>query len=572
MTKIILKSQDHKIKVQSVGKRGPQGIQDDPATNMVTSVNGRMGDVVLDYTDVGADGLGSAEQALQDANDYTEAKFFDPTNFPVQSVNGHTGVVALNKTDVGLQNVNNTSDSNKPVTTAQAAANVEDRKRENHTGTQVAATISDFVSVASSSAPVQSVAGKQGAVTLNKNDVGLTNVDNTSDANKPVSTAVATQLALKEDKANKGVPNGYASLGSDGKLIAGQLPELPIVDTYVVASQAAMLALTQADQGDVAIRTDLNKTFILSNNSPTVLSSWKELLTPTDAVSSVNGRVGAVVGLAEQSSLTAHTSNTSNPHSVTKSQVGLGAVDNTTDLNKPVSTATQTALDTKVDKVTTTNVLYGTDANGNQVPRAYDAGAGNATIVQRTGSGQVAVANATVNTSAVNKGQMDAADATKATLLNISQYQVPIRTTTGVGEPNTGFLATENATANSIAFRTTNGVMSVGTPTATTHATTKAYVDSAVSVNAYTVPFRNNAAAGQPNDFITVGQTSASGNSLARRTSDGKIFTEDATDPKHAVNKSQLDAKVTGVNTSKITVSATEPAGAVIGDLWVDIS
>lgn len=134
MTKIILKSQDHKIKVQSVGKRGPQGIQGDPATNMVTSVNGRMGDVVLDYTDVGADGLGSAEQALQDANDYTEAKFFDPTNFPVQSVNGHTGVVALNKTDVGLQNVNNTSDSNKPVSTAQAAANVEDRKRENHTG------------------------------------------------------------------------------------------------------------------------------------------------------------------------------------------------------------------------------------------------------------------------------------------------------------------------------------------------------------------------------------------------------------------------------------------------------
>lgn len=45
-----------------------------------------------------------------------------------------------------------------------------------------------------------------------------------------------------------------------------------------------------------------------------------------------------------------HLSNTSNPHSVTKTQVGLGNCDNTSDANKPVSTAGQTALDFKVDK------------------------------------------------------------------------------------------------------------------------------------------------------------------------------------------------------------------------------
>lgn len=43
-----------------------------------------------------------------------------------------------------------------------------------------------------------------------------------------------------------------------------------------------------------------------------------------------------------------HAANTSNPHSVTKAQVGLGNVDNTSDANKPVSTATQTALNAKV--------------------------------------------------------------------------------------------------------------------------------------------------------------------------------------------------------------------------------
>ena len=49
--------------------------------------------------------------------------------------------------------------------------------------------------------------------------------------------------------------------------------------------------------------------------------------------------------------LGAHKASTSNPHGVTKTQVGLGSVDNTSDANKPVSTATQTALNLKANKV-----------------------------------------------------------------------------------------------------------------------------------------------------------------------------------------------------------------------------
>lgn len=48
-----------------------------------------------------------------------------------------------------------------------------------------------------------------------------------------------------------------------------------------------------------------------------------------------------------QNNLTTHLSNKSNPHSVTKVQVGLGNVDNTSDANKPISTATQNALNSK---------------------------------------------------------------------------------------------------------------------------------------------------------------------------------------------------------------------------------
>lgn len=47
-----------------------------------------------------------------------------------------------------------------------------------------------------------------------------------------------------------------------------------------------------------------------------------------------------------------HVADDNNPHGVTASQVGLENVDNTSDLDKPVSTATQTALSNKVDKIT----------------------------------------------------------------------------------------------------------------------------------------------------------------------------------------------------------------------------
>ncbi len=48
--------------------------------------------------------------------------------------------------------------------------------------------------------------------------------------------------------------------------------------------------------------------------------------------------------------LDTHTADQVNPHNVTKAQLALGNVDNTADLDKPVSTAAQTALNAKVDE------------------------------------------------------------------------------------------------------------------------------------------------------------------------------------------------------------------------------
>lgn len=104
---------------------------------------------------------------------------------PVTSVSGKTGDITLSKADVGLSDVENTRDSAKPVSVAQAAA------------------IAQAKAEAISGAPVRSVASRTGDITLSKTDVGLGSVDNTSDANKPISTAQASALALKLDVSSK---------------------------------------------------------------------------------------------------------------------------------------------------------------------------------------------------------------------------------------------------------------------------------------------------------------------------------------------------------------------------------
>jgi hypothetical protein len=67
-----------------------------------------------------------------------------------------------------------------------------------------------------------------------------------------------------------------------------------------------------------------------------------------------------------QADLAAHVADEANPHIVTQTQVGLSDVDNTSDADKPISTATQTALDGKEDSanVGATVTSSGSNANG----------------------------------------------------------------------------------------------------------------------------------------------------------------------------------------------------------------
>lgn len=93
-----------------------------------------------------------------------------------------------------------------------------------------------------------------------------------TNADAALTTAVNARVPVTE----KGVANGVATLGADGKVPASQLAAIAITDTYPVASEAAMLALG-AQRGDVAVRSDVGKSFILAGDDPAVLGNWTPL-------------------------------------------------------------------------------------------------------------------------------------------------------------------------------------------------------------------------------------------------------------------------------------------------------
>ena len=104
--------------------------------------------------------------------------------------------------------------------------------------------------------------------------------------NLPTATGVGAIPATE-----KGAANGVATLGADGKVPLAQIPSIALNDTFVVASEAAMLALT-CQIGDIAIRTDISTTFILKESNPSTLASWAEFLTPADGILSITAGTG----------------------------------------------------------------------------------------------------------------------------------------------------------------------------------------------------------------------------------------------------------------------------------------
>lgn len=90
-----------------------------------------------------------------------------------------------------------------------------------------------------------------------------------------------------------GQPNGVTPLGADGKVPSSYLPAMTGRSTFVDSSQADMLA-DVAIAGDMSVRTDVNKTYVLQSTPATNVNNWVELPSQTAPVTSVNGLTGNV--------------------------------------------------------------------------------------------------------------------------------------------------------------------------------------------------------------------------------------------------------------------------------------
>lgn len=152
---------------------------------------------------------------------------------------------------------------------------------------------------------------------------------------------ISKSLALGETSST-------AYSGDKGKATTDKLNRIPdklITDTVNVnqsTTEAVLNFTTYRQEAQQVGRNTLTITSATISQAGLMSSSDKTKLNGLKDQAGITSDIDAV-----QTNLETHINNKSNPHKVTKDQVGLGNVDNTSDANKPISNATQTALNGK---------------------------------------------------------------------------------------------------------------------------------------------------------------------------------------------------------------------------------
>lgn len=265
---------------------------------------------------------------------------------------------AVTKAQVGLGNCDNTSDINKPVSTAQATS-IADAKKA---GTDAQTALTNHKN------------DKNNPHAVTKAQVGLGNCDNTSDANKPISTAtqnalntINNTLLVKADLVNGLVPLSQLPSQVKERRVVNTIADRNAIEDKFANLQVYVIDAT----GDSTVKSggadylyDGTK-WIKTGESESldVIVSWSNVtekpvsFNPTthvdthktggsDALSYAD--IGAAAEVHEHHDLyytESEINNIIDTHTHTKDQVGLDQVDNTSDINKPISNATQEALD-----------------------------------------------------------------------------------------------------------------------------------------------------------------------------------------------------------------------------------
>lgn len=180
-------------------------------------------------------------------------------------------------------------------------------------------------------------------------------------------------------RSEMGVAGGVATLDEDGKVPSSQLPSYvdDIVDVYATYEKSTTGVLS-----NIVLYSDAGKTKLVTGEAGKIYQNVEEgepgyqfrwtgsVFSQTGASSLIIGEVAGTAfdgarGKTVESSLQSHKNDKNNPHEVTKTQIGLGNVDNTSDANKPVSTAQAAAIAAAVEALDAT--VTSTDGTNVQV-------------------------------------------------------------------------------------------------------------------------------------------------------------------------------------------------------------
>lgn len=304
----------------------------------VTSVNGLDGDVTLTGANI------KATLTNGEVSDTQSITMHLQTLKNEQGVLGNEMTQAKSDIDFLQKNTVSKTTFNNSFVTAPSDANKGLTQADAYTKTQADTLLGAKLSSADAASTYATL------VALGEVNTNVTNVTTAvgSIEDKIPATASATNQLADKDFVNSSINNMAAfyitsdetgnAFATKAALVSGPWyfdgkTRQPTTNDYAVV---------------LADETHDGKTYRYSYTG----TQWSAQY-PFNNTTMTQAQVNAInsgITAGKVSSYDSHLINESNPHKVTKEQVGLGNCDNTSDLDKPISTATQAALDLKVGK------------------------------------------------------------------------------------------------------------------------------------------------------------------------------------------------------------------------------
>lgn len=237
-------------------------------------------------------------------------------------------IASINTNTTNIANINMVSDSIANVNSvADNEANINIASQNKNNINIVAVNNGNITEVASVSTAVSDVANIK------------TNVSTVANANDNIALIVANIEDVQNAAQNAISASNSASSALTSKQEAAQSAEQ-------AAASANLSDASTTIKGVIQLATSSEATTGANSSKAIVPSTLKSVISANNT--NIANIYATKTNLnATQTSANNHIGNKANPHVVTKSQVGLGSCDNTSDISKPISTATQSALNTK---------------------------------------------------------------------------------------------------------------------------------------------------------------------------------------------------------------------------------